>query len=132
MFCVDLGSSPFYLRAASIRELARLVERVGDQPVIVAGDFNTPLDSVHYQWLRDIGLSELFEASGSGYLPTWPTPIPVLSLDQIWVRRTLKPLACVREWDRHSDHAGVIGTIAPPPQEVNGKAGKLGVLPYPD
>lgn len=117
VFCVDLGSSPFYLREASLRELSRLIERVGDTPVIVAGDFNTPLDSVHYQWFRDLGLTELFEASGSGYLPTWPTPIPVLSLDQIWVSQALKPVLCVREWDRHSDHAGVVGTVVAPAGE---------------
>jgi len=120
VFSVDLGSNPYYLRQASIRELSRLIERVGDKPVIVAGDFNTPLDSVHFQWLRDIGLTELFEASGSGYLPTWPTPIPVLSLDQIWVSRHLRPVRCVREWDARSDHAGVVGTVVAPSLESLG------------
>lgn len=111
IFGIDLGSSPFYDRGMAFRELAKLIERRNDHAVIVAGDFNTPLDSVHYQHFRDLGLREAFQTAGSGYLPTWPLPVPVLSLDQLWMNEHLTPVRCVREWSIRSDHAAVIGFI---------------------
>jgi endonuclease/exonuclease/phosphatase (EEP) superfamily protein YafD len=113
VFTVDLGSNPFYSRREHLRELARLIDRRGDRPVIVGGDFNTPLDSDHYEQLRNLGLREMFLTAGEGYLPTWPVPAPVLSLDQIWVNDQLTPVRCEREWDWRSDHAAVVGTLAP-------------------
>jgi endonuclease/exonuclease/phosphatase (EEP) superfamily protein YafD len=113
VFAVDLDSNPFYLREKAIRELAELVDRRNDRPVIVAGDFNTPLDSAFYDDFRALGLQEIFQSAGTGYLHTWPVPLPVLSLDQVWVNARLKPISCERKWAWRSDHAAVIGTVAP-------------------
>jgi endonuclease/exonuclease/phosphatase family metal-dependent hydrolase len=114
VFGVDLASSPYYSRHRTYEELAAHIAARSDRPVIVAGDFNTPVDSVHYEHFRKLGLKELFLTAGQGYLPTWPAPTPVLSLDQIWVNDKLKPVECHREWSWHSDHAGAVGTVAAP------------------
>lgn len=111
LFGVDFGSSPFYDRGPAYEDLARYIARRNDRPVIVAGDFNTPLDSVHYQRFRDLGLREAFETAGTGYKPTWPLPLPVLSLDQIWVSDQIQPVNANREWSIRSDHAAVIGIL---------------------
>jgi hypothetical protein len=111
VFGIDLGSNPLYDRGPAFRELARLIERRSDHPVIIAGDFNTPLDSVHYEEFRDLGLREAFQTAGDGYLPTWPLPLPVLSLDQLWMNEHLTPIRCERLWRIRSDHAAVVGFI---------------------
>jgi endonuclease/exonuclease/phosphatase family metal-dependent hydrolase len=112
---VDLGSNPCYSRQRAIADLAGLVERLADRPVIVLGDFNTPLDSVHYRALAQVGLRELFQEVGSGYQPTWPVPAPVLSLDQIWINSQLTAYDCRRVWTDLSDHAAVAGSVVPGP-----------------
>ncbi|WP_145029002.1 endonuclease/exonuclease/phosphatase family protein [Caulifigura coniformis] len=110
VFGCDMASNTLYQREPHFRELA---ERIAGcpHPVICTGDFNTPLDSLHVEKLRAGGLTEAFEAAGEGYLPTWPVPAPVLSLDQMWISKGLKPVGCVRRWNWRSDHAAVITEI---------------------
>jgi endonuclease/exonuclease/phosphatase (EEP) superfamily protein YafD len=110
VFSCDIASNTLYQREPHIRELASRIAACPN-PVILAGDFNTPLDSVHLDQLREIGLAEAFETAGSGYLPTWPIPLPVLSLDQIWISRHFQTISCVRNWNWRSDHAAVTATI---------------------
>jgi len=110
VFGCDVASNTLYQREPHFRELAARIAAC-PHPVIVTGDFNTPLDSLHIGKLRAIGLREAFETSGTGYVPTWPLPAPVLSLDQMWVSKELKPLGCVRRWNWRSDHAAVIAAI---------------------
>jgi endonuclease/exonuclease/phosphatase (EEP) superfamily protein YafD len=112
VFGCDLASNTLYQRGSHFRELSSRIAAC-TSPVIIAGDFNTPLDSVHLDQLRGLELSEAFETAGSGYLPTWPVPAPVLSLDQIWMSRQFKAVRCVRTWNWRTDHAGVIATIRP-------------------
>lgn len=112
VFSCDIASNTLYQREPHIRELASRIAACAN-PVIIAGDFNTPLDSVHLDQLRAQGLAEAFETAGSGYLPTWPVPAPVLSLDQIWVSKQFRPVHCVRAWNWRTDHAASIATIRP-------------------
>ena len=112
VFACDIASQKYYQREPHLRELAR---RAGlrKNPVIIAGDFNTPMDSVHLDLLRNMGLAEAFETAGSGYQPTWPVPCPVLSLDQIWLDARLHVVSGARRWSWRSDHAAVIALVRP-------------------
>jgi endonuclease/exonuclease/phosphatase (EEP) superfamily protein YafD len=112
VFGCDIASNTLYQREPHLRELASRIAACA-HPVIVAGDFNTPLDSVHLDQLRKLKLAEAFETAGTGYLPTWPVPAPVLSLDQIWTGRQFKPAHCERRWNWRTDHAAVIAIIRP-------------------
>jgi vancomycin resistance protein VanJ len=107
VFACDMASDVFYNRGPHFEELQRRIQACPN-PVIVAGDFNTPLDSVHLETMRKAGLQEAFKTAGEGYAATWPLPAPVLSLDQIWTGRALECERCRREWSWRSDHAAVI------------------------
>ncbi len=112
VFGCDFASNVLYQRRPHLQDLAdRVAARTN--PVLIAGDFNTPGDSPLFEILRGRGLREAFDAAGRGYRPTWPVPCPVLSLDQIWLDARLRPVRCERYWHWRSDHAAVLATIRP-------------------
>ena len=79
---MDVKSHPFMFRKPAFVRLAKLAEELSDQPLIVAADFNTPVNSVWIDLLRS-RLTNSFEEAGEGYRETWPTFLPVLCLDQV-------------------------------------------------
>ncbi len=103
---VDIESSIFNSRATP---LSRLAEELGSVSgsVVVSGDFNTPLDSVHWGPLSERFSSATREA-GSGYCATWPVPLPLMALDQVWYNAGIEPLSHSLGWSWASDHRPVI------------------------
>lgn len=74
-------------RAKNISKLTNFLDTLSsDAPIILVGDFNTPAGSEDFHTLRDAGWKRAFEDHGKGMGETWPTPLPVLSLDQCWTR----------------------------------------------
>jgi len=112
---VDLNSSPFYLRSEPLKTIAQAAHSLSDRPVLVLGDFNTPVDSALLGPLRERHVNA-FETAGDGYRPTWPVFYPVLALDQVWGNRRIRFDACRHGWSRCSDHRPVVTelTILPP------------------
>ncbi len=106
----DLEARPTRSRRAPLAELAEKVRALGDLPLVVLGDFNTPRDSVHFAPLRR-ELVNAFEKAGFGLGDTWPMPLPVLSLDQIWCGRGLAPLFCEHYGTLRSDHRPVVADL---------------------
>ncbi len=106
VFVVDIKSDPLMPRREPLEEFAEVTAALGDQPILVMGDFNTPADSVHFDALRRT-FDNAFEARGCGYSPTWPVPVPVLHLDHIWTNRHVVVSQCKAEWTLSSDHRPV-------------------------
>ncbi len=77
---------------------------------MLLGDFNTPVDSV---WLSAIRarFDNAFEVAGNGILATWPLPLPVLALDQVWVSDQLGVSCAKIGWSMLSDHRPVFTEI---------------------
>lgn len=103
-----------YVTSSRGPALAALNEFVADTPaehLIVLGDFNTPPDSVHFAPLRKL-LVNAFESAGAGYGATWPIPLPLLQLDQIWSRPPLEPSSCEVGWTFVSDHRPVVAVFS--------------------
>jgi len=108
---VDIKSNPFRSRQEALSKLVRVADQLSDRPLIVMGDFNTPVDSAFVAPLKE-RLTNAFQACGNGYNVTWPVPIPVLSLDQVWVNSHLKLGSCELPWAWRSDHRPVVVTLS--------------------
>jgi vancomycin resistance protein VanJ len=94
-------------RRQPLRHLAEIVAAQRAEPLILLGDLNTPRDSVWFAPLQ-AEATDAFAAVGRGAAATWPMPIPVLSLDQVWGNARLRPVCCdlVSSW--RSDHRAVV------------------------
>ena len=109
VLAVDLPANPTTDRGPALRRVAELAAELAEsRPTIVAGDFNTPPDSVHFGALRRAGFAHAFERHGSGYAATWPVPAPVLHLDHVWLSPEFDVGEAWHGWTVHSDHRPVL------------------------
>jgi vancomycin resistance protein VanJ len=103
----DINGTPWVSRGQPLGRLMDIVHRHDKEHVILLGDFNTPLDSVEITPLRQ-ELKNAFETAGSGCSATWPTPVPILTIDQIWSSPSLRPVHCKNVTLWQSDHRAVV------------------------
>lgn len=107
MILADITSDPLSPRGPPLRMLFEIMQDQGAMPTLVVGDFNTPPTSVCFDgWRAD--WSRAWEVAGSDYQATWPLPLPVLTLDQVWGNRGLTFHRCNCGWSSCSDHRPVI------------------------
>ncbi len=112
-FTVDIASTIYRYRKPAIDGLTEFLKTSDGENILILGDFNTPGDSVHFTELRK-DYENLFDSVGDGYAPSWPAPIPVLTLDQIWIGKKLEPIGCRLISNRRSDHKMVLGRFRVP------------------
>lgn len=103
---MDVKSHPLMVREPAFSRLQALAGQLSDQPLIVAADFNTPINSVWVDQLRS-QLTNSFEQAGQGYRETWPTLLPVLCLDQVWGNRRVTFQRSRHGWSLRSDHRSI-------------------------
>ena len=108
---VDIHSSPLLSRQPPLEAIESIVSGIQNQPLLLMGDFNTPSDSVHFDRIRE-SCDNAFEDAGTGYAVTWPVPLPIMALDQIWVNKLVRSVRCELGWTWSSDHRPIILTIA--------------------
>lgn len=103
----DVASNPLRSRKPMLDALEEAVRPLAAGPTIVAGDFNTPRRSAHFdRWRAD--WTHAFEAVGRGADGTWPAPLPVLCLDHVWTSASLRPLRCELFANESSDHRMIV------------------------
>jgi endonuclease/exonuclease/phosphatase (EEP) superfamily protein YafD len=78
----------------------------GTARTILAGDFNTPRTSAAFDAWRG-PLQHAWETAGTGFDATWPNPLPVLSIDQVWTDTGVEVLTCVHGGSFASDQRPV-------------------------
>jgi vancomycin resistance protein VanJ len=78
---------------------------------VIMGDFNTPIESVFLEPLRDNYLNTI-EQGGRGFDCTWPVPCPVLTIDQMWVNQSWKVQSSQLGWTWVSDHRPIVSEIS--------------------
>ena len=105
---IDVYPLPFRPRTGQLREA--LEWTAGEPHVIMGGDFNTPLESVHFEPYHD-HLTNAFNAAGRGFRETWFWTLPLLSLDQIWCGPEWQPLSVKKIHTTASDHAALIASF---------------------
>ena len=74
--------------ANDMEALAGILSK-SDEPVIVAGDFNTTRDHRAFRNLEALGFSDAVDQAGAGFLPTFPNggfPMPVVAIDHVMVK----------------------------------------------
>jgi vancomycin resistance protein VanJ len=111
LLLVDISAELKLTRRQPLQELAELAEQLADRPVIIMGDFNTPDDSALLAPLRE-HCRLAFRERGTGYAATWPMPLPVLTLDQVWINKRVTVSHSQYRWSLYSDHRPLISSIS--------------------
>lgn len=84
-----------------------------DTPLILVGDFND-WSKKSSDYLRPLGLLEVFEYMDGDHPATFPAVFPVLSLDRIYVKNLSIKTAMVHTglpWSQLSDHLPISATL---------------------
>lgn len=114
--CVHLG----LMAGSRRRQMTALAERMeqlapGDTPLIIAGDFNDWRNHASEVLAKRLGLQEVFH-NGSGKLArSFPSRVPILALDRIYVRGfdiEKAAVHCGLPWSKISDHAPLTADLA--------------------
>jgi endonuclease/exonuclease/phosphatase family metal-dependent hydrolase len=106
--CTHLGLFEWD-RQRQLRQLAGRIEEAvpRDERVIAAGDFNDWRQNASAALTGRLGLREAFRASNGGYARTFPSWMPVLTLDRVYCRGFEIKAASVFDdpaWRALSDH----------------------------
>jgi len=104
------------------RQVAAIVERVSevvprDAPLIVAGDFNDWRNRAGRKLAAALGMTEAFRDRRGRPARSFPSALPILRLDRIYVRGFSVDHAQVHHghpWSRISDHALLSAQLAIP------------------
>ena len=96
----------------------RMEELVGnDAPLIIAGDFNDWRNHAEALLAERLGVREVFGSAGGTPARSYPSRLPVLRLDRIYVRGLDVCASQVHfglPWSRISDHAVLTAQLAWP------------------
>ena len=112
IICVHLG----LFHRERERQLTTLVKRINshvpyNEPLIIAGDFNDWRSRAEHHLHEDLGVNEAFKTSHGSHALTFPSMMPVLSMDRIYFRG-LEVIECHRlyghPWNRLSDHTPLL------------------------
>lgn len=101
-YAIDVSPNILNFRKISLNFLES--EILENEKTIVLGDFNTPFESVHFNFFKE-NFINAFNEKGHGFRETWFWNIPLLMIDHIWVSRDLKVLKVVKINTLKSDHS---------------------------
>jgi endonuclease/exonuclease/phosphatase (EEP) superfamily protein YafD len=110
LIVIDVKSDPRFSKKPSFDRLEELITKYSDRPLLIVGDFNTPLESIYISRMRR-RMQNSFEVSGSGFRDTWPVILPVLSLDQVWGNEYVRFHQTENGWSLRSDHRPIVSTF---------------------
>jgi endonuclease/exonuclease/phosphatase (EEP) superfamily protein YafD len=104
---VDLDASPRFDKRALVPRVFDLAVSGIDRPLLIAGDFNTPVDSPVFAPARR-KFRHAFETAGTGLLATWPARYPITAIDHVWVDSSVTLLCTSLYRSTASDHRAVV------------------------
>lgn len=107
IICVHLGLFGFERDHQFDRLVAHIESIAGDEPLIVAGDFNDWRGRAKRYLNAKLGLREVFQSHEGGLARTFPSWMPLLQMDRVYVRG-VEVIASQRllgqPWRSLSDH----------------------------
>lgn len=117
--CVHLGLTGGS-RRRQMEALADRMEQLAPDgaPLIIAGDFNDWRNRAEQVLARRLGLVEVFGTGVGRPARSYPSRLPMLRLDRIYVRGFQVERAdvhCGLPWSRISDHAALTAELEPGP-----------------
>jgi hypothetical protein len=101
-YAVDVSPSILNFRKKSLNFIRSQVSK--NEKTIVLGDFNTPFESVHFDFFKE-NFTNAFDEKGSGFRETWFWNVPLLMIDHIWVSKDLDVLKVDKINTLKSDHS---------------------------
>jgi len=116
--CVHLG----LFERERERQIVTLSQRINssvprNEALIIAGDFNDWRSRAELYLCQELGIREVFKDSHGAYARTFPSWLPMLSMDRIYYRGLdiieSKPLHG-KPWSRLSDHAPLLAEFKIP------------------
>lgn len=110
-FCVHLA----LFERGRKRQLESIIDRIdelaGEEPAIVAGDFNDWRNRVG-ESMAKAGFSEAFESLTGSPARTFPSAQPILRMDRIYVRgMKIESAELLHDWAHLSDHLGLAAQL---------------------
>ncbi len=113
------------IRLTQINKLIRL-SRNEQNPLLIAGDLNSPPASEVMRKVRKAGFMDAFESRGVGYGYTygqylWPLRLPFLRLDHILLRGDWRVIHCWTGNSLGSGHSPVIADLWLPSKTVENR-----------
>jgi len=96
----DVYASPFINKKEALKKILNFSE-INNIEIIV-GDFNTPYESIHFKNYKTNYRS--FHNYSDGLTATWPYGIPLLELDQVWIKKNSLPIKLNKFQYSFSDH----------------------------
>jgi endonuclease/exonuclease/phosphatase family metal-dependent hydrolase len=107
--CIHLGLFATGRRKQLLALNRRIEQLVPPQaPLIIAGDFNDWREMANYTLIEQLGLTEVFELTSGRAARSYPSWLPILRLDRIYVRGFYVENTQIHRglpWSRISDHA---------------------------
>lgn len=105
-------------RRLQLDALANRIEAIVPHgaPLIIAGDFNDWRNRAHDELATRLGMTEVFSGERRAPPRSFPSVMPLLRLDRIYVRGFSVQWAnvhCDKQWARITDHAALVAHLCP-------------------
>ncbi|GAB1856076.1 hypothetical protein MHTCC0001_09110 [Flavobacteriaceae bacterium MHTCC 0001] len=108
-YAVDITASYLSFRKESLQFAYSHILKKDNS--IVLGDFNTPIESYHFSFLKN-NFTNAFNQKGNGFRETWPWNMPLLMLDHIWVSKDITILNTEKIHTLQSDHSLIRAVVS--------------------
>ncbi len=101
---IDIFARPEVRRKSAMNNIIEY--SIKNKVDLIIGDFNTPYESVYFDRYKNDYNS--FRDYQKGFTFTWPSILPLLEIDQVWLQKKHQPIQMKKYFYDNSDHAMLI------------------------
>ncbi|MCK7588971.1 endonuclease/exonuclease/phosphatase family protein [Subsaxibacter sp. CAU 1640] len=102
----DVYASPLLNKEIPLDYISKAMDKY--KVDVLVGDFNTPYESVFFNNIKEKYVS--FHDCSLGMTATWPVPVPLIEIDQVWICNKFKLLKMEKHTYDVSDHKLLIAS----------------------